>query len=160
MLLVSGCAAEWSINKWGGDGFVAFLGAAESDVLVEAAKECQKISRFLEPEIVYRKESGGINGYPKYFKYHCKETEFSKNLSKTREITVQKELEFAANKEKAEKEKLALEEKDNIKKRVEQTKAEQQSTLMSLDEAKKRCIDLGFKPVTERFGQCVLRLSK
>jgi hypothetical protein len=30
----------------------------------------------------------------------------------------------------------------------------------SLEDAKKKCIDLGFKPATEKFGQCVLRLSK
>ena len=29
-----------------------------------------------------------------------------------------------------------------------------------LEDAKKKCIDLGFKPATEKFGQCVLRLSK
>lgn len=29
-----------------------------------------------------------------------------------------------------------------------------------LEDAKKKCTDLGFKPATEKFGQCVLRLSK
>jgi hypothetical protein len=34
------------------------------------------------------------------------------------------------------------------------------NTSIAIDDAKKKCIDLGFKPSTERFGQCVLRLSK
>ena len=32
--------------------------------------------------------------------------------------------------------------------------------LMSLDEAKKKCIELGFKDKTELLGSCVLKLSK
>lgn len=31
---------------------------------------------------------------------------------------------------------------------------------MSLDEAKKKCIELGFKDKTELLGSCVLKLSK
>jgi tetratricopeptide (TPR) repeat protein len=33
-------------------------------------------------------------------------------------------------------------------------------TSNSIEDAKKKCVDLGFKPATEKFGQCVLRLSK
>ena len=31
---------------------------------------------------------------------------------------------------------------------------------MSIDEATKKCIELGFKPGTEEFGQCALKLSR
>jgi hypothetical protein len=31
---------------------------------------------------------------------------------------------------------------------------------MSLEDAKKKCTDIGFQPATEAFGKCVLRLSK
>ena len=30
----------------------------------------------------------------------------------------------------------------------------------AIEDAKKKCVDLGFKPATEKFGQCVLQLSK
>jgi hypothetical protein len=35
-----------------------------------------------------------------------------------------------------------------------------QSNTVSIDEAKKKCTDLGFKTGTEGFGKCVLQLSK
>jgi len=34
------------------------------------------------------------------------------------------------------------------------------SLTLSLDWAKRKCVDLGFKPNTERFGNCVLQLSR
>ena len=36
----------------------------------------------------------------------------------------------------------------------------QQTSSMELDEAKNKCAALGFKPKTEKFGDCVLKLSK
>jgi hypothetical protein len=35
-----------------------------------------------------------------------------------------------------------------------------QTTSLSLDDAKLKCIELGFKPATESFGNCVLKLAK
>jgi hypothetical protein len=35
-----------------------------------------------------------------------------------------------------------------------------QNSSMSIDQAKQHCKDLGFKPTTEKFGNCVLELSK
>ena len=44
----------------------------------------------------------------------------------------------------------------------QQRQIENQNTsqLLDLDEAKSKCSDLGFKPNTEGFGKCVLRLTK
>ena len=45
----------------------------------------------------------------------------------------------------------------------ERKKAEEAFTgdgKLSLDTAKKKCIDLGFKPSTEGFGKCVIQLSR
>jgi len=34
------------------------------------------------------------------------------------------------------------------------------STKVSIDDAKKQCEDIGFKPKTEKFGECVLELNR
>jgi hypothetical protein len=38
--------------------------------------------------------------------------------------------------------------------------APSQSQTISLDDAKSKCIEIGFKPATEAFGNCVLKLAK
>ena len=69
-----------------------------------------------------------------------------------------------------EKEARAVTEKDE-KNRLEEVKKEEvrlsrqrimsgQDDRSALSDAKQKCIDLGFKPATEKFGKCVLQLSK
>jgi len=43
---------------------------------------------------------------------------------------------------------------------AEQSQAPTPAPRFTMDEAKKQCTDLGFKPNTEAYGKCVLQLSK
>lgn len=43
---------------------------------------------------------------------------------------------------------------------VNQAERKDESSRLSIETAKKKCAELGFKPATEGFGKCVLQLSK
>lgn len=43
---------------------------------------------------------------------------------------------------------------------IPQLNQQSQAPNINLDDARKKCIDLGFKSGTEQFGKCVLQLSK
>jgi hypothetical protein len=42
----------------------------------------------------------------------------------------------------------------------ESQSATSRSSILFFDQAKEKCIELGFKPATEAFGNCVLKLAK
>ncbi len=49
---------------------------------------------------------------------------------------------------------------DSINKKNEMNASERATPSLDMSEAKRKCLDLGFKPKTEKFGKCVLELSK
>ena len=79
----------------------------------------------------------------------------SQRINAQREAQNKRNLEMQRQRENAEQR-----ETDRQNNERQPITAPQPSTVFSLDDSKRKCVELGFKAATEAFGKCVLQLSK
>ena len=139
LILLSGCEGiHTHPNNVGGLILVKTLEYDEAEVRQEAIRSCESRNGTLSR---MEKTDGGhladntVLGYY-YFNFYCEPKVIADTQPKQYDTI----------------------DTSNIK--IEASPPEKTSSPLDLSTAKRKCSDLGFKPKTEKFGKCVLELSK